>query len=185
MPRSVQLQRICNHRITAMSHEHELSRRELLNWGISGIGGTALLSLLNSDSLLGDDSASPFPNFPAKAKRAVHICLVGGMSHVDSFDYKPELTKSHGKSLNAKEKPDIFFGKVGQLRRSDWEFKRRGKSGLWVSDMFPHIASLADDLTLFRGMVSDSANHTPALFFQNSGFGFNGYPSMGSWCPLD
>jgi hypothetical protein len=100
---------------------------------------------------------------------------------VDSFDPKPELTRNHGKAANLSEKPDIFFGKVGPLRGADWEFKPRGRSGLLISEMFPHIASHADDLTVIRSMVSQSANHTPALFFQNSGFEFNGYPSMGSW----
>ncbi|HBN78001.1 MAG TPA: DUF1501 domain-containing protein, partial [Planctomycetaceae bacterium] len=112
---------------------------------------------------------------------AIHICLVGGMSHVDSFDYKPELKKFHGKSLQTDEQPDLFFGKMGLLRQQDWEFKPRGQSGLMISDMFPHIAELADDLTILRSMESKSANHTPALFLANSGFEFNGFPSMGSW----
>jgi len=103
------------------------------------------------------------------------------MSHVDSYDYKPELTKKQGKTLGSDEKPDIFFGKVGLLRGSDWEYKQRGESGLWISEMFPHIAKMADELTLIRSMVSDSANHTPALFVSNSGFQANGFPSLGSW----
>jgi hypothetical protein len=103
------------------------------------------------------------------------------MSHVDSFDHKPELDRHHGQSLKTDETPDIFFGQVGLLRRSDWAFKQRGQSGLWISEMFPLIAEMADELTLLRSMVSDSANHTPALFFLNSGFGANGFPSTGSW----
>ncbi|GAA4472985.1 DUF1501 domain-containing protein [Novipirellula rosea] len=116
-----------------------------------------------------------------KAKRAIHICLVGGLSHVDSFDPKPALTKMHGKSLQTDEQVDLFFGQMGLLRRQDWEFKPRGESGLLISEMFPHIAELADDLTILRSMESKSANHTPALFLANSGFEFNGFPSMGSW----
>ena len=111
-----------------MNTDHDSNRRDFLNWGVSGLGGTALLSLLQTDGLLAQQAANGFPNFAAKAKRAVHICLVGGMSHIDSFDHKPELTKNHGKSLGAKEKPDIFFGKVGLLRKSDWEFKQQGRS---------------------------------------------------------
>ena len=151
-----------------------INRRRFLNWGVHGIGATALISLLQADGILGADDAAPatgFPNYAPKARRAIHICLVGGMSHIDSFDYKPVLDKLHGKSLQTEEKPDIFFGKVGLLRKSDWEFKQRGQSGLWISDMFPHIAKVADDLTVVRSMVSESANHTPALFFANSGFG--------------
>jgi hypothetical protein len=155
----------------------EPDRRDFLNWSIQGTGATALAGLLARDKA----SGSSVPHYPAAAKRVIHICLVGGMSHLDSFDYKPELTKNHGKEAKLSEKPDIFFGRVGPLRGSDWEFKPRGKSGLMVSDMFPHIAEQADKLTIIRSMISQSANHTPALFFENSGFEFNGYPSVGSW----
>ena len=103
------------------------------------------------------------------------------MSHIDSYDHKPGLDKAHGKPLGSSEKPDIFFGKVGLLRKSDFQFKPRGQSGLWLSDMFPHIAGMADEMTVIRSMTTDSANHTPALFFANSGFEFNGFPSVGSW----
>lgn len=153
-------------------------RRDFFHWGINGLGATALASLLAGEAASGTDTTA---SRPAKAKRAIHICLIGGLSHIDSFDYKPELTKLHGKSLQTDEQPDIFFGQMGLLRGEDWKFKPRGESGLMISDMFPHIAELADDLTLLRSMESKSANHTPALFLANSGFEFNGFPSMGSW----
>jgi hypothetical protein len=111
----------------------------------------------------------------------VQISLVGGLSHLDSFDHKPELARHHGKPLGAGEKPDLFFGQVGLLRKPDWEFKKRGQSGLWVSELFPHVAGVADELTVVNSMTADSANHTPALFVLNSGFQFNGYPALGSW----
>jgi hypothetical protein len=103
------------------------------------------------------------------------------LSHLDSFDPKPALAKLHGKSLEMKEPPDIFFGQVGLLRQSDWPFRPRGRSGLMVSDLFPHLAAMADELTVIRSMTADSANHTPALYVENSGFQFSGFPSMGSW----
>ncbi|MED6326506.1 MAG: DUF1501 domain-containing protein, partial [Verrucomicrobiota bacterium] len=161
----------------------KLNRREFFNWGIRGIGTTAFASLLARDTTaraaaLGQ---ATFPNFSPRAKRAIHISLVGGMSHIDSYDYKPGLDKAHGKPLGSSEKPDIFFGQVGLLRRSDFAFKQRGQSGLWLSDMFPNIAEMADEMTVIRSMTTDSANHTPALFFANSGFEFNGFPSVGSW----
>jgi len=152
-------------------------RRRLLNWGSQGLVTTALAHLLQSDT----SPQAAIPGFAPRARRAIQISLVGGMSHVDSFDYKPELDRHHGQSLKTDETPDIFFGRVGLLRRSDWAFKQRGESGLWISDMFPHIAEMADELTLLRSLVSDSANHTPALFLLNSGFGANGFPSTGSW----
>ena len=152
-------------------------RRRLLNWGSQGLVATALTHLLQSETR----SDSPNPGFAPRARRAIQISLIGGMSHVDSFDHKPELDRHHGQSLKTDETPDIFFGRVGLLRRSDWAFKQRGESGLWISDMFPHIAEMADEMTLLRSLVSDSANHTPALFLLNSGFGANGFPSTGSW----
>lgn len=159
------------------------SRRDFLHWGGLWLGATALIHLLQKERLsaVGEEEKKPYPNFAPKAKRAIQICLIGGLSHLDSFDYKPELKRLHGKSLNATEKPDIFFGQVGLLRGNDWEFKQRGKSGLWVSEMFPNIAGHSDRLTVIRSMVTDTANHTPALFYSNSGFQFNGFPSMGSW----
>lgn len=162
-------------------------RRTWLNWGIQGLASTALLSLMGREARAskgkptraseGTGNQGPLP----KAKRAIQISLVGGLSHLDSFDYKPALVDHHGKSLNATEQPDVFFGQVGLLRQHDWAFQQRGESGLWVSELFPHLAQRADDLTIIKSMVSDSANHTPALFMANSGFQFNGYPSTGSW----
>jgi hypothetical protein len=107
--------------------------------------------------------------------------LIGGLSHLDSFDPKPALDGLHGKTLKTEEKPDIFFGQMGLLRKSDWAFQRHGESGLEISELFPHLAQHADRLTVVRSMVTESANHTPAQFFENSGFEFNGFPSVGSW----
>ncbi|MCH2123935.1 MAG: DUF1501 domain-containing protein [Pirellulaceae bacterium] len=165
-----------------MNASQNLPRREFLHWGSHGLGATALLSLLSGEPLQGETPAvaTPAQTEPV-VKRAIHICLVGGMSHVDSFDHKPALEKMHGKTLQYDKKPDIFFGQIGLLRKSDFEFKPRGKSGLLLSEMFPNIAELADDLTILNSMESNSANHTPALFVENSGFEANGFPSMGSW----
>src|SRR4051794_14335193 len=121
----------------------QFCRRNFLSWVTNGLGSAALATLLLRD---GSASAAPLtaglprPHFAPRAKRAIHICLVGALSQVDSFDYKPELIQHHGKSLNSDEKPDVFFGQVGLLRASDWSFKQRGRSGLWVSDLFPHLA---------------------------------------------
>ena len=170
-------------KVTPNTPDRAATRRDFFHWGLNGLGATALASLLCDDGLgdVAEANDRPRPNFAPKAKRAIHICLVGGMSHVDSFDYKPELAKMHGKSLETNEQPDIFFGQVGLLRKEDWKFRPRGESGLMISDMFPHIAELGDELTILKSMVSQSANHTPGLFVANSGFEFNGYPSMGSW----
>ena len=149
-----------------------MNRRELLSWGSYGLTGTALASLMQ---------ARTQPMYTASCKRVIHVCLMGGLSHLDSFDYKPELARFHGKPFESETRPETFFNRIGPLRMNDWEFKRRGKSGLLISELFPHIATVADELTVIRSMVADSANHTPATFQQNTGFQLNGFPVMGSW----
>src|SRR5262245_691113 len=143
-----------------------IDRRTLLG----GLGGLTFASLWRGGTPL-----------DPKAKRVIHVCLCGGLSHIDSFDHKPMLTRFHGKTLPGSEKPDTFFGQIGLLRKPDWEFRRHGKSGLWISDLFPHLASMADELTVINSMVADSANHTPATYQENSGFRLNGFPALGSW----
>lgn len=151
------------------------TRRSFLSFPVRGIGATAALTLL-----LQNGRAAP-THFPAKARRVLHLCLCGGLSQIDSFDYKPELEKRHGQPLGGSEKPDVFFGQVGRLRKNDWSFKQRGQSGLWISELFSHLAEVADELTVIRSMVAESSSHTPATFQENSGFRFNGFPALGSW----
>lgn len=122
--------------------------------------------------------ATPCWRFRASA---IHIFLCGGLSHVDSFDYRPQLARLHGQPLPSGEKPDVFFGQVGLLRQPDWQFRQRGASGLWVSDLFPHLAEVADELTVIRSMTAETSNHTPATFQANTGFRLNGFPVLGSW----
>lgn len=151
--------------------KRDLDRRSFLNLGTCGLGATALAHLLHAES--GSQPVRPI------AKRAINICLVGGLSQVDSFDYKPELATFHGKAAPAEAKK--HFHRVGMLRKSDWEFAQHGQSGLWVSSLFPHIAKVADHLTVIRSMQGPSNLHTPALFLCNSGFAVNGFPTVGSW----
>ncbi len=161
------------------------TRRGAISFSTASLTGTALASMLMRDQIAKADSvpgeAKGLPHHGPKAKRVIHLCLCGGVSHIDSFDYKPELANFHGKSLKYEERPATFFNQVGLIRKNDWEFKQRGKNGLWVSDLFPHLAEVADELTVIRSMVADSANHTPATFEENSGFRLNGFPVMGSW----
>src|SRR5262245_21249181 len=116
-----------------------LDRRGLFSWSLRGLGATALLHLLARDGMLrAGDAGVATPHFAAKAKRCVQITLIGGLSHLDSFDYKPELAKRHGQTLKMDAPPEIFFGLIGRLRKNDWDFRQRGQSGLWVSELFPH-----------------------------------------------
>lgn len=157
-----------------------MNRRNWLSWSLNGLGTIALHELLTRPAAAAPRAPDDF-RVPARARRAVQITLIGGLSHIDSFDYKPKLAALHGKSLETDAPPDVFFNQVGLLRQADWHFAQRGSCGLWISDLFPHLAGLADELTVIRSMTADSANHTPALFVENSGFQFNGYPSLGGW----
>jgi hypothetical protein len=162
-----------------------MDRRAFLSWVQGGLAGAASMALLLRDGTLRagvqGEARPPCPHFAPKATRALHICLCGAMSQVDTFDFKPGLIAAHGKSINSSTKPDTFFGQVGRLRRPDWEFRKRGQSGLWVSELFPHLGEMADELTVIRSMVAETSNHTPATFQENSGFRLNGFPSTGAW----
>jgi hypothetical protein len=163
-----------------------MPRREFFSFAANGIGAAAFMSLLARDGVVraspiaGEAKDSP-PHHPGKAKRVIHICCCGGFSQLDTFDYKPELAKRHGQPLGGDEKPDVFFGQIGLLRQNDFEFKQRGKSGLWVSELLPNIAEVVDELTIVRSMVAESSSHTPATMHENSGFRLNGFPTLGSW----
>ena len=162
-----------------------MDRRAFFCWARDGLASAAAATLLLRDGTLRADTPGeaddPPPHLPPRATRAIHICLVGALSQVDSFDYKPELIKNHGKALQSSERPDVFFGQVGLLRAPDWEFRQRGRSGLWISELFPNLAELADELTIVRSMVAETSNHTPATFQENSGFRLNGFPALGAW----
>ena len=159
-----------------------LDRRDFLFRSACGFGGVAL-GWLCADEARAAALASPYapkpPMFPAKAKRVIHICALGGVSHVDTFDYKPELERRHGQDSGRKF--DTFFSQPGRLLKSPFAFRQYGASGRWVSDLLPHLAGCVDDLTFIHSMHSKSSNHTPATFLMNSGFTFNGFPSAGAW----
>jgi hypothetical protein len=162
-----------------------IDRRGFFSWVTGGLGGAALAGLLarsqiSAAPLAGEADDLP-PHHPPKAKRAIHICLCGALSQIDSFDYKPALAKYHGQPMPSDEKPDVFFGQVGLLRKNDWEFRQRGHSGLWVSELFPCLAEVADELTVIHSMFAETSNHTPATFQENAGFRLNGFPVLGSW----
>ena len=162
----------------------EYSRRDLLGQFATGLGGMALASLLSRDAQAApvpSDAADPPPHHPPKAKRAIQIFLQGGLSQIDSFDYKPELEKLHGKPVPGDEKPQAFMGRVGLLHKPHFKFSQRGKSGLWVSDLFPHLAEVADELTVIRSLWAGTGNHTPATYEANSGFRTLGFPAAGTW----
>ena len=154
-----------------------LSRRRFLSNTSIGLGSTALSYLLSGEARAAGSSQPPQPHFPPRAKRLVQVFAVGGMSHLDTFDHKPELDRRDGQSFDI----STFFGQAGNLYKSPFPFHRRGESGLWVSDLLPNLAKCADKLTVIKSMVAKSANHMPAIAQMNSGFVLTGFPAMGAW----
>jgi hypothetical protein len=169
-----------------MSAATQTTRRNFLSDAAFALPAIALADLLARDGLLASDDQTATRasglHHPAKAKQVLHIFLGGGLSQVDSFDFKPELEKYHDKDLpESFADVDAFFGKVGRLHKSHYPFHRRGQSGLWVSDLFPHLAEVADELTVINSMVAETANHIPGIFQANTGFRQMGFPAMGAW----
>jgi hypothetical protein len=156
-----------------------MTRRHLLQDLRTGLGSIALTWLLHKEGAAAESRQGP--HFPPKAKRVVQIFANGGVSHLDTFDFKPDLIQYDGKPMTGKGPVDPFFGKPGNLMRSQWEFQQRGSSGLWVSDMLPHLATCVDDITFIHSMVTKSSNHTPAAFQMHTGFIRQGFPCLGAW----
>lgn len=176
----------CRTESAAALRQHNLPRRDFLHWTLGGLTGAALATLMApprhaAAGQTAGEADDPPPHHPPRARRAIHICLCGAMSHVDTFDYKPELERLHGKSMATDERPDVFFGQVGLLRQSDWKFRQYGQTGRWVSDLFPHLGKQVDELTIVHSMVAETSNHTPGTFQENTGFRLNGFPVLGSW----
>lgn len=161
------------------------SRRQVLQGASAGFGYLAFagISTLASEregavsqrppGAIGADNplAAKQPHFQPRAKRVIFLCMAGGPSHVDTFDYKPQLAKDHGKR-----------GKYGgSLLKSPWEFRQRGESGLWISDLFPEVAEHADDLCLIRSMHCDQPVHPGAMTQMHTGTAQFIRPSLGSW----
>ena len=155
----------------------------------------ALASLLAGENWRRGDEASPIrpailpdaplrarpPHFPAKAKRVLMIFCSGALSHVDSWDYKPELIKRDGTPMPGADKLVTFQGASGNLTKSYWDFKPRGQSGKYISDMLPHLAELADEMCFIHSMTSKTNTHGPGENFMSTGFTVEGYPSAGAW----
>ena len=165
------------------------SRRELLWEAGGGFAGTALTALLLQDGFFAPAAAaaqSPVaprnPHFPAKAKACISLFMYGGPSQVDTWDPKPELTKRHGEPMPNLESDPLFkVRKPGKLLASTRTFTRAGQSGIEVSDLYPRLASVVDEIAVIRGTYADSFAHGSGLLQMNTGFLRQGYPSLGSW----
>ena len=153
-------------------------RRNFLGTGFSGLALSQLLASI--------DAEKPNPLFngglhhKAKVRRVIQIFLNGGMSQMDTFDFKPELEKRHGQTVDVGLKATAT-GTPGPLMKSPFKWKQFGKSGRWVTDVFPHMAEHVDDMAFLMAMQSKSNVHGPASYLQNTGFLLPGFPSAGSW----
>ena len=163
-----------------------LTRRTFFKSSSLGIGSAALASLLASDAQA-SAGLSGLPHFPAKAKRVIYLFQHGAPSQLDLFDYKPDLQKVRGAELpDSIRKGQRLTGMTAYQAKfptapSLFQFAQHGKSGMWLSDLLPHTAKMADEICVIRSMQTEAINHDPAVTFFQTGFQIAGRPSIGAW----
>ena len=171
-----------------MSHEcghychRPIDRRTMLRQAAGGFGLAALATLMHEEAAR---AASPYrittgPHHAPRAKSVIFLYMDGGPGQMDTFDPKPQLTKYNGKPFPLKKSPTQFDNN-GNTLASPWKFAPGGESGIPVSDLFPHVREMADELCVVRSMTSEFSEHTNANYFLHTGLGIAGRPSMGAW----
>jgi hypothetical protein len=172
-----------------------LNRRSFLSHTGTGLGAIALASLLSRQGLMAAEGADPYrfaidpsaPHAPrvapapAKAKRVLMIFCSGALSHMDTFDWKPELLKRDGQAMPDGEAAVTFQGENGAIARPHYAFRPRGQSGKMTSDLLPHLGDLADDFCFIHSMTTKTNTHGPGENCMSTGFTLDGFPSVGSW----
>ena len=171
----------------------QLTRRHFFSQCALGLGSIALGSLLNEQRAFGaapaplaNPMAPRQPMFAPRAKNIIYLFMAGGPSQLELFDYKPKLAELNGEPIPQSYIEGKRFAFMGsshgtKLLGTRREFKRHGQSGMWVSDLFPHTATIVDDATFVMSCAADLFNHAPAKLFMNTGSGQFGRPSMGAW----
>jgi hypothetical protein len=170
------------------------TRREFLWQAGAGFTALPLLSLLSEDGFLARqavaaDGATAYANplapkpshFPGKAKSVIFLFMYGGPSHIDTFDYKPDMYGMDGKTISVKTFGRGGHKNQGRIVEPKWKFKQYGQCGKWVSDLFPHLATRVDDIAFLHSMTADSPIHGSAMLMMNSGKIISGAPALGSW----
>jgi len=177
-----------------------LGRRQFLGHAGVGLGSIALAHLLHSDGLLGPtamaatgdgpvrphiDPLNPHaprpPHFAPRATNVLMIFCSGAISHLDTFDYKPELIRRDGQPMPGENQLVTFQGENGNLAATRYKFRPRGECGKMTSDLLPHLGELADDLCFIHSLTSKTNTHGPGENFMATGFTLDGFPSMGAW----
>jgi len=162
-----------------------MTRRSFLGRASTGIGSMALASLLSPSTSRADDTGVRTIHHPPKAKRVIHLYQAGGPSHLETFDYKPKLGQMNGQPM-----PESFTKgqPIAQLQGAkltcfapQHPFRRYGKNGVEMSELFPKLGAVADEICIVRSLVTEQINHDPAHTFMNTGTSISGRPSMGSW----
>ena len=166
------------------------TRRHFLSRCAVGLGGIALASMLNQARGAGAAPAGPLApkptHFPARAKNIIYLFMAGGPSQLELFDYKPKLAELNGQPIpqsfiEGKRFAFMDSSHGTRLMGTRRQFAQHGRSGMWVSELFPHTARIVDDLTMVKSCQATLFNHAPAKLFMNTGSGQFGRPSMGSW----
>ncbi len=159
-----------------------ITRRQLL-WRLGGgLGGIALSQLLAEDGLLAGASPRGL-HHPARARRVIQLFMNGGMSQMDTFDYKPLLERDHGRPFqpNTRERVEAVTSKPGNVLANPFPFQRHGQSGRWVSSVFPYLSKHVDDMAFLMSVASKTNVHGPASYMMNTGFTLPGFPCLGAW----
>jgi hypothetical protein len=161
------------------------NRREFLRFGGTGLSSVALLALLHEQKLLAAkkdpirpewSSQNPYaprqPHYTPRAKNVLVIFCSGALSHIDAWDYKPELIKRSGEKTPEELVKNIRLAQIGKdakLLGTNYKFAQRGKSGVWLSELLPQLATIVDDVAFVQGFYSEAFNHDPATIFMNTG----------------
>jgi len=157
-----------------------LGRREFLRRAGGGFGLVALAQFFGNESNASGVLNGHLHHAP-RARRVIQLFMNGGVSPMDTFDYKPELTRLHGHKLGPKDRPEGQTGDCGALMKSPFEFQQHGQCGQWVSSVFPRMAEIVDDLAFLMAMTSKTNVHGPGSYLMNTGFLLPGFPCLGAW----
>ena len=167
------------------SRQHISTRRSFLTQSSLGIGSLALNSLLPAEDRNPLGGRVDLPHYAPRAKRVIFLCMAGGPSHLETFDYKPKLAKMDGQpmpeSITAGQPIAQLQGQSLKCLGPQYRFRQHGQSGQWIADILPHTASIADEICIINSMHTDQINHDPAHTVMNTGTSISGRPSMGSW----
>ncbi|MEO1994195.1 MAG: DUF1501 domain-containing protein [Planctomycetaceae bacterium] len=167
------------------NHQRLSARRSFLTQSSLGIGSLALTSLLPAAQRNAIDGRPDLPHFAPKAKRVIFLCMAGGPSHLETFDYKPKLAEMDGRpmpaSVTAGQPIAQLQGQPLKCLGPQYRFRKHGQSGQMIADILPHTASIADEICIIKSMHTDQINHDPAHTVMNTGTSISGRPSMGSW----